>query len=78
MNPQIPTLPKETRATESPVDSQEQVRRRAFELYELRGRKDGHDLDDWLQAELELAPHQSKAVAAYYVDVRRRSGHAGA
>jgi hypothetical protein len=77
MNPQIPTLPKETRATESPVDSQEQVRRRAFELYELRGREDGHDLDDWLQAESELAPQQTKAVAAYYVDVRRRSGHAG-
>ena len=78
MNPQIPTLPKETRATQSPVDSQEQVRRRAFELYEQRGREHGHDLDDWLQAESEFAPQQTKAVAAYYVDVRRRSGHAGA
>ena len=56
MNPQIPTLSTGTRATESPVDIQEQVRRRAFELYEQRGREDGHDLDDWLQAESELAP----------------------
>ena len=23
----------------------------AYELYELRGRANGHDLDDWLQAE---------------------------
>ena len=32
----------------------EVIRQRAYELYELRGREDGHDLDDWLQAELEL------------------------
>ena len=64
MKPQMPTLPTETRATESPVDIQEQVRRRAFELYELRGREDGHDLDDWLQAESELVSLRTKAVAA--------------
>jgi len=56
VNPQMPTLSTGTRATESPADIQEQVRRRAFELYEQRGREDGHDLDDWLQAESELAP----------------------
>ena len=39
MKPQMPTLPTETRATESPVDIQEQVRRRALELYEQRGRE---------------------------------------
>jgi len=64
MNPQMPILPTETRATESPVDIQEQVRRRAFDLYEQRGRKDGHDLDDWLQAESELVQNRTKAVAA--------------
>jgi hypothetical protein len=56
VNPQTPTLSTGTRASESPADIQEQVRRRAFELYEQRGSKDGHDLDDWLQAESELAP----------------------
>jgi hypothetical protein len=56
VNPQITTLSTGNPATESPVDIQEQVRRRAFELYEQRGSKDGHDLDDWLQAESELAP----------------------
>jgi len=64
MTPQMPALPTETRATESPVDIQEQVRRRAFDLYKQRGREDGHDLDDWLQAESELVQNRTKAVAA--------------
>lgn len=32
----------------------EEVRMRAFELFEERGRKDGFDVDDWLKAEMEL------------------------
>ena len=35
--------------------SEELIRRRAFELYEARGCEAGHDLDDWLEAETELA-----------------------
>ena len=34
---------------------QDQIRARAFQLYEQRGRDDGHDLNDWLQAEAELS-----------------------
>jgi hypothetical protein len=64
MKPQMATLPTETRATESPVDIQEQVRRRAFELYEQHGREDGHDLEDWLQAESELVQQRTKAATA--------------
>ena len=30
------------------------IARRAYELYEKRGREHGHDLDDWLQAERDL------------------------
>ncbi len=39
-----------------PVDpaKQEIVRRRAYELYERRGRKNGYDLQDWLDAEAQL------------------------
>ena len=33
---------------------QEAIGRRARELYELRGRVAGHELEDWLQAEAEL------------------------
>ncbi len=32
---------------------QEQIRQRAYELFEKRGREHGHDLDDWLKAEAE-------------------------
>ena len=32
-----------------------QIKVRAYELFEQRGREHGHDLDDWLQAEVELA-----------------------
>jgi hypothetical protein len=52
------------RTTESTVDLQEQVRRRAYELYEQRGREDGHELDDWLQAESEVVQRRARTVAA--------------
>ena len=31
-----------------------QIRRRAYELYEQRGREDGRDVEDWLRAEDEI------------------------
>ena len=43
--------------TEIELDNQallEGIRLRAYELYELRGRENGHDLEDWLRAESEL------------------------
>jgi hypothetical protein len=36
----------------------DRIRERACELYQLRGRSDGHDLDDWLIAESQLAQTQ--------------------
>jgi hypothetical protein len=30
------------------------IARRAYDLYVARGREDGHDMEDWLQAEQEL------------------------
>ena len=36
---------------DSDQDVQEQIRMRAFELYEQRGKQEGFDLEDWLQAE---------------------------
>jgi HSP20 family molecular chaperone IbpA len=35
-------------------DPFEDVARRAYELFELRGCHHGHDIDDWLRAEAEL------------------------
>ena len=41
-----------------------EVARRAYELYEQRGRDEGHEVDDWLQAESEVTQHKAKAVGA--------------
>jgi hypothetical protein len=43
---------------------EERIRVRAYELYEQRGKRDGHALDDWLQAEAELAGRKSLRAAA--------------
>jgi hypothetical protein len=43
----------ETQQTDA-AELQEQIRSRAYEIYEQRNRAEGHDLDDWLQAEAEL------------------------
>ncbi len=45
------------------LDRDERIRSRAYALYEQRGRVDGHDLDDWLQAEAEVSG-KSKTAAA--------------
>jgi hypothetical protein len=42
-----------TPITEPPYN--QQIRVRAYELFEQRGREEGHDLDDWLQAESEIS-----------------------
>jgi len=47
-----------------PSEFQEQVRVLAYQIYEQRGRADGHDLDDWLQAEGEVREKGKNAQAA--------------
>ena len=47
-----------------PTQLEKQVRLRAYALYEFRGCDDGHDLDDWLQAEAEIFGRQERANAA--------------
>jgi hypothetical protein len=46
------------RTYEPPGYIDERIRRRAYELYEERGRVDGFALDDWLQAEAEIRGKQ--------------------
>jgi len=48
----------------STPDLQEQIRRRAYKLYEQRGRDHGHDLADWLQGESEVTQQKSKGIGA--------------
>jgi len=44
----------------SAVDLEEQTRRCVYELYERRGREAGHETEDWLQAEAELASERER------------------
>jgi hypothetical protein len=54
----------ESESAESIAQLQEKVRRRAYELYEARGREDGYDLEDWLRAESEITQWQARSEAA--------------
>ena len=51
------------RTISDPADLEERIRVRAYELYEARGRENGHDREDWLQAEGESVGPQRKAAA---------------
>jgi len=33
------------------------IRKRAYQIFEARGRQQGHELNDWLQAEREIKHH---------------------
>lgn len=41
----------------------EEIRLRAYELFERRGRNPGHDREDWLQAEAEVLQRKAKITA---------------
>ena len=41
--------------------TEELIRIRAYQYYEQRGCEDGHDLEDWLQAEAEIVGKKSAA-----------------
>jgi Protein of unknown function (DUF2934) len=48
-------MAKSNRAGIGPQPGQDEIARRAYELYLQRGSVPGHETDDWLQAEAELA-----------------------
>jgi hypothetical protein len=43
-------------ATAGPIESivEHEIRIRAYEIYRCHGSREGHELDDWLQAEYEV------------------------
>lgn len=49
------SLAKYTGGREQP--SRDEIARLAYQFYETRGRRHGHDVDDWLSAERELMQH---------------------
>jgi hypothetical protein len=42
----------------------DKIRRRAYELYEQRGRDDGYELEDWLRAEEEITGRKVRSLTA--------------
>jgi len=59
----VPSVPTKTdlQKMDGGGELQDQIRARAYQLYEQRGRDDGHSLDDWLQAEAESSQVQKAA-----------------
>jgi hypothetical protein len=62
MNPDVTKKPPVTAM--SARRERRQIRLRAYELYEERGREDGHELDDWLRAEAEIMQKKAGTIAA--------------
>ena len=57
---------------ESAVDLYEQISRRAYELYERRGGEAGHEVEDWLTAQAELARERIMPLAGEAVKTNRK------
>ena len=51
-------------ASDETRNIEDEIRRRAYELFEARGGEDGQELEDWLRAEEEIRGSKTDAVAA--------------
>jgi hypothetical protein len=74
LNKQVISMPEVTAAPQirkstgsvvpTPIDLEAQIRQRAYELYEERGRTPGQETEDWFRAEREVlarSNHQQSA-----------------
>jgi hypothetical protein len=50
-------------STRAPIMTHADIAARAYRLYTERGGGDGHDVDDWLQAERELVRERTQTSA---------------
>jgi hypothetical protein len=50
-----------TTVTRQELELESQISLRAYELYEARGREDGHEQEDWLRAEEEITSKKVRA-----------------
>jgi Protein of unknown function (DUF2934) len=63
MNTNPPKKPPATSINE-PQELEHQIRLRAYQLYEARGRKDGHELEDWFRAKEEITIKKFRTASA--------------
>ena len=55
-----PNAPIALRPNLTDAEIEEQIRQRAYELYQGRGGADGNATDDWLQAKKEVLSYKAK------------------
>lgn len=66
-NPATPVMPagqsrvSSTERASKGAPAQDRIAQRAYELYEQRGRQEGRAMEDWLNAERQLAGAASKS-----------------
>jgi hypothetical protein len=70
-------MAKSNRAGGVPQPAQDEIARRAYELYLQRGSVPGHETDDWLQAEAELSAESARGEDAEETPPTRRSASGG-
>ena len=46
------------------IELEDQIRLRAYELYEERGRENGHELEDWFRAKEEITIKKFRTATA--------------
>jgi Protein of unknown function (DUF2934) len=46
------------------LELKNQISLRAYELYEARGREDGHEQEDWLRAQEEITSKKGRTATA--------------
>jgi hypothetical protein len=51
-------------AINEPEELEEQIRLRAYELYEERGRENGHELEDWYRAKEQITIRKFRTATA--------------
>ncbi len=56
----LPSAPQDSGDTTAATIDRERIANRAYERYMERGGADGQDLQDWLEAERELAQEQRR------------------
>ena len=62
--PKDVTKKSPTAVTTDQQELENQIRLRAYELYEARGRQDGHEKEDWFRAKEEIAIKKSRTASA--------------
>ena len=46
------------------IELEQQIRERAYELYEARGQEDGHEQEDWFRAKEEITIKKFRTATA--------------